>query len=110
MKTPKENRLADFFLSLQPLLQTGGIVFAFILLFLVPIVIGLHAQELKLFWIILVILYLSLLISIYWIVLNRRKDLDLRGIMGDETFYEAYPRAKMWDEYFEKWAKLFGKK
>jgi len=37
MKTPKENRLADFFLSLQPLLQTGGIVFAFILLFLVPI-------------------------------------------------------------------------
>lgn len=110
MKKNSSTWLADLWLTLQPLLQTGAIVALFIICFLVPIVIALNAPVLQWWWVVLLVLYLSLLISVYWIVLNRRKDLDLRGIMGDKTFYEAYPRAKMWDDYFERLGKLFGKK
>ena len=93
-------------LSLGPVGQAAGIFLLFAAVFLIPIFFLFKADKLGIWWTVLLVLYLSILCGIYWIILHRRRMLDLRGLMGSEAFYKAFPREKVWDDRlirFRRW-------
>jgi hypothetical protein len=94
----KERRRQDIRLTLAPVGQAAGILALFVIAFLIPFVFILKANVLGFWWTVLLVLYLSIICGIYWVVLHRRHMMDLRGLMGDEAFYEHFPKEKIWDE------------
>jgi len=98
----RRQRREDRRLSAAPVLETAGILALFIIVFLIPIVFLFHADKLGIWWTVLLVTYLVILCGIYWVILHRRRMLDLRGLMGNEAFYAAFPKEKVWDERFAR--------
>jgi len=98
----KRRRRQDIRLTFAPVLETAGILALFIIAFLIPIVFVVKADKLGFWWTVLLVVYLVFICGVYWVVLHRRRMLDLRGLMGSEAFYEAFPKEKIWDERFAR--------
>ena len=65
-----------------------------ILIMLPPILLFCSADKLGYWWIILLILYISIIIAVTGIILYFKNIKALRVILGDELFFKQFPREK----------------
>lgn len=79
---------------LRPVLETSVWVWPGILLILTAVQIMLHARKLGVFFLPVLLLYGFLLYTAFLLTQKKKEKRDLRGIIGDELYFELYPKEK----------------
>lgn len=81
-------------LALLPFVQVLLLVALAFGLFSVFLLIFLNADHLGYFFLPTLFLYCGILAAIPYILYRRRELLEIHALLGDEAFYERYPREK----------------
>ena len=95
--------LTAFYFSLPNLIQVFLILLVYLVLQGLPsVLLIMNSEKLGIWWIVILILYSVLILSLTGLILYRREIRSLKAQYGTEFVYRAFPREKRRDERKQK--------